>query len=259
MLMTVAETKTWWEAVAETAWGRYLTDAERRVLLTALDLAPRTGEAMEVGCEGGRWSKYLLERRGSVVCTDIDPGVIELCASRLPEANCALTRPSDERFPATDGDLALLLVYEVAPVTNAAWFPLEAGRVLGPHGILAFSYYNPLSIRGIFYRAVALVDRSRRELPYYRGPSYLSFRRSLARAGFEFMHQEGFAWAPFTRVSDSRWVSVAAHIERALGLRRLASISPLVLVIARRTEGTAHGSRLVRRRSRIRGRRAAAS
>ena len=183
----------------------------------------------------------MIERRGSVVCTDINPEVLELCANRLPEATCVLARPSDERFPAADSGLALLLVYEVAAVTNAAWFPLEARRVLGPHGILVLSYYNPLSIRAMFYRAVSLVNRSRRAGPYYRGPAYMSFRRSLARAGFELVHQEGLAWAPFTRQSDSRWVSAAAHIERALGLRRLASFSPWVLVIARRTASATHG------------------
>jgi SAM-dependent methyltransferase len=206
-----------------------------------VDLAPQNGEAMEVGCEGGRWSKYLIECRGSVVCTDIDPEVLELCANRLPDAKCVLTRPHDKRLPAADGDLAMLLVYEVAPVTNAAWFPLEARRVLGPNGLLVLSYYNPLSIRAMFYRAVALVNRSRRASPYYRGPSYLSFRRSLSRAGFEFVHQEGLAWAPFTRLSDSRWVPVTAQIERALGLRRLASLSPWVLVIARRTASATRG------------------
>jgi hypothetical protein len=73
----------------------------------------------------------VIERRGSVVCTEVDPQVLELCVSRLPEAKCVLTSPSDERLPAADGDLALPLVYEVAPVTNAAWFPLEARRALG--------------------------------------------------------------------------------------------------------------------------------
>ena len=228
---------TYWEDAAERAWGKYLTDAERRVLLKALDLAPRTGEAMDVGCNGGRWSKYVMERRGSVVCTDIDSEALDLCASRLPEAKCVLTKPSDERLPAADGELGLLLVYEVAPVTNAAWFPRDARRVLEPDGILVCSYFNPVSIRALLYRVVAFVDRRRRALPFYRGPSYVSFRRSLADAGFEFAYQEGLAWAPFTRLSDSRWVSVAAHVEGALGLRRLASVSPWVLVIARRRPG----------------------
>jgi SAM-dependent methyltransferase len=239
--LAVIKTKTKWEAAAETAWGQYLTDAERRVLLRALELAPRTGLAMDVGCEGGRWSQYVIENRGSVVCTDVDAGALQLCASRLPKATCVLTTPRDERLPANDGDLALLLVYEVAPVTNAAWFPLEARRVVGPHGILVFSYLNPVSVRAMLYRVVAFVDRRRRAGPFYRGRSYLALRRSLARAGFEFVHQEGLAWAPFTRLSDSRWVRVATYIERTLGLRRLVSISPWVLVIARRTpSATAH-------------------
>lgn len=234
-VLKVIDSKTYWEVAAETAWGRYLTGVERRVLSRAIDIAPQSGDVMDVGCEGGRWSKYLIERRGSVISTDIDPEVLDLCAGRFPEATCILAKPGDERLPASDESLALLLAFEVAPVTNAAWFPLEARRALRPDGILVMSYYNSLSLRAVFYRALALVDRSRRATSYYRGPTYVSFRRSLSLAGFTFVHQEGLAWAPFRRQSDSRWVSLAADVERALGLRRLASISPWVLLVARRT------------------------
>ncbi len=231
---TAHEHQTLWESAAETAWGRYLTDAERRLLLRALDLAPPDGEAMEVGCEGGRWSRYLVERRGSAICTDIDQGVLELCGQRLPQARCVLTHTGSERLPAGDGELALLLVYEVVQVTDASWFPAEAARVLRPGGVLAFSHYNSASLRAVAYRAAALTGGSRSQHRYYRGPSYTSLRRSIARAGFEIVHEEGIAWAPFTRQSNSRLIPVAARLERTLGLRRLASLSPWVLTLARR-------------------------
>lgn len=233
-LATPQEDKTFWESAAETTWGRYLTEAERRILLRALDLAPRDGDAMEVGCEGGRWSRYLVERRGSAICTDIDPKVLKLCGERLPQARCVLSRPGCERLPAGDGELALLLVYEVVQVTDASWFPTEAARVLRPGGILAFSHYNSASLRAGTYRAAALMGRSRSKNLYYRGPSYTSLRRSMARAGFEIVQEDGIAWAPFTRKSNSRLIPAAVRIERACGLRRLPSFSPWVLTIARR-------------------------
>jgi SAM-dependent methyltransferase len=234
------EVKTFWDGAADTTWGAYLTDAERRVLLRALELAPRDGDAMEVGCEGGRWSRYVVDRRGSAICTDIDPGVLELCAQRLPQARCVLSRPEDERLPAGDRDLAMLLVFEVPPVTSGTWFAAEAARVLGPGGILAFSHDNPASIRALAHRAAALVDPGRTTPHgYYRGPSYARLRQSLVRTGFEMIHEEGLAWAPFGRLSNSRLVPAAVRAERALGLRRLASVSPWVLAIARRIPDSA--------------------
>ena len=230
----MADTKTRWESAGATAWGSYLTEAHRRVLVRALGLAPGQGAAMDVGCEGGRWSRYLVERFTPTICTDIDPAVLGICAERLPQATCVLTGVADERFAVGDGELAMLVVFEVDPVVSAPWFSKEAARVLQTGGVLAFTHINPASLRGVAYRGLALVNRARREREFYRGPSYASVRRSLVRAGLEMVHEEGLAWPPFTRESDSRLIPAAVRLERALGLPRLVPVSPWVLGLARR-------------------------
>jgi SAM-dependent methyltransferase len=227
-------TITYWEAAAKTRWGTYLTDAHRRTLVQALDLAPRVGAALEVGCEGGRWSRYLAER-WPTICTDVNAEALAVCAERLPDVRCLLVRPEDTRLPVGDGELATLLVFEVEPVVSASWFPAEAARVLMPDGIVAFTYYNPASIRGAIHRALALAGNKRREHGFYRGRPYSAFRRSMRAAGIEIVRDEGVAWGPFTRESNARLVPVAVVLERALGLRRLSSVSPWVLAIGRRT------------------------
>lgn len=229
------EAITEWESAAQTAWGRYLTAAETRVLNKALDLASPDGGAMEVGCEGGRWSRVLLQRRGSVTCTDTNAEVLNLCARRLPDARCVLTGAEDEQLPAHDGELGLLLVYEVVPVTNADWFPTEAARVLRRGGILVFSHHNPVSIRALGYRAASLLGRRSKSWAFYNGPSYASLRASMRQAGLEIVHQEGLAWMPFSRKSDSRLIQPAVRLESALGLRHLCAVSPWVLALARRS------------------------
>jgi hypothetical protein len=40
-----------------TAWGRYLTEIEQQAMDAALVLFPRPSDALEVGCQGGRWSR----------------------------------------------------------------------------------------------------------------------------------------------------------------------------------------------------------
>ena len=75
---------THWEAAAGSRWGQYVTDHERTNLLFALErLAPAM--ALDVGCEGGRWSKLLLDYGWAVVATDVDSESLAVC----PEASAA--------------------------------------------------------------------------------------------------------------------------------------------------------------------------
>ena len=230
-------TATFWERAAETRWGRYLTQAERRSLLAAVDMARGPAQALEVGCEGGRWSKLLHDLGWSLTCTDVDASALEVCRSRIPDARCVLVSAGDEQLPCETASIRLLLVYEVAPVVQSDWFPTEAARVLEPRGILICTYYNRTSIRGVAYGVARRFSRERRSsgASYYVGPPYRQFRKRLVDLGFSIVREEGLGWCPFTRQSDSPLVDPCTRAEALLGLRRLPSISPLVLVTAERT------------------------
>ena len=229
---------TYWERVATTEWGRYLTAREEYVLEVGSRAAQSAGSALEVGSEGGRWSVWLHDRGWSLTCSDIDPEVLAICQERLPGARCVLTSPQDVTLPAADASADLLLVYEVPSVTGARWFPREAHRVLRPGGVLVCSFHNPISIRGLAYRALARIDQRRRQAGHYRGQPYSKIRGAIRSAGFRFIYEEGLAWGPFSRESNSRAIPAWASLEGRLRLRRLPRVSPLVLAVAQRaTEG----------------------
>jgi hypothetical protein len=228
--------QTWCEEIARTAWGTYVTGVERRALLEASALAGPPGTALELGCDGGRWSMVLRDEGWSNICTDIVPESVRTCQGRLPTAKCILVNPSDTRLPVEDGSVRLLVVYEVPPVTEAAWFPAEARRVLQQNGILVFTHLNSHSYRAIAYRAVRRIQRfwkGERFKAHYDGPSYSSLRSTLVRLGFEMEREEGFCWFPFTRRSNSPLVRPAVRMESRLGLRKIPAISPWVVSIAR--------------------------
>ena len=103
--------------------------------MLGLGLAPE-GAALEVGCEGGRWSMLLADAGRPVVCVDVDADALAVCASRIPQATCIRAEPGDRTLPGENGSVALVLVYEVRDVIEADWFPGEAARVLGPGGVL---------------------------------------------------------------------------------------------------------------------------
>ena len=227
---------THWEAAAGSRWGQYVTDHERTNLLFALErLAPAM--ALDVGCEGGRWSKLLLDYGWAVVATDVDSESLAVCQRRLPQASCILVSEGDATLPIQTHALRLLLIYEVHAVMESSWILDEAARVLEPGGMLVCSTWNPRSLRGAAYRALAMLDRReragvRRFQDFYRGPPYTRFRSDLRAHGFEVLRERGICWFPFTRDSDSQLIDLATGIETRVGLTRLPSLSPWVLTVA---------------------------
>jgi SAM-dependent methyltransferase len=235
--MVTAAEATFWERAAETRWGRYLSGEELAMLEQGARAAGKPGRALEVGAEGGRWSSWLIQRGWDVTCTDVDAATLATCARRLPEAECILVDASAESLPCESGSIALLLVYEVASVTQSDWFPFEAARVLQPDGVLVCSHHNSRSARAFGGRLLDLLSSRRRQHSdhAYRGGTYARFRDRLRDRGIVPEHAIGLGWSPFTRQSNSPLIPVATSLEALLGLRRLPSLSPFVLVRARRS------------------------
>lgn len=52
---------TYWERVARSSWGSYITEVEKRLRTAATT-------ALVVGCGGGRWSRLLVDLGWNMVC-----------------------------------------------------------------------------------------------------------------------------------------------------------------------------------------------
>ncbi len=125
-----------WEAVAATKWGRYISDAEERIITGSARAAPRPLQALDIGCGAGRWTEMIMRDGWSVVAVDVQPDAVALCSSRNPGAVCHVVDPQTESLPGQDDAFSLILCIEVVAVAHASWFPREAARILRRDGRL---------------------------------------------------------------------------------------------------------------------------
>lgn len=220
--------ESFWESTAQTRWGQYLTVIERRTLLTAHTGFAEPGIALEVGCEGGRWSKLLSERGWTMIATDVDPKALELCRERNRAVTCILVEAAEERLPVESHSVDLLVCIEV-PVVASAWFPAEARRVLKPGGVLVGSFNNRVSWRGL----MANIKSSFMGRQRFYTKSYVSFRTSMRKQGFSFSEERGCCWMPFGRHSNSALIPMGARLERLIALQRLPGLSPWIIYMAK--------------------------
>jgi len=225
--------RTYWDNVAETRWGAYLTAIERRVILKAQALAGHPQAAIDAGCGSGRWSKMISELGWKVTCLEISPGALEICRLNVPSAKGILTEPSDTSLPCETGSANLLLCIEAFPLIQADWFPTEARRVLAEDGIFVGVYMNRHSWRGLACQVKYRLKRDPFRNVFYTS-AYSDWRRQLKQNGFELVHEESCSWGPFSRASNSMLVPAFTRFERLIGLSRLIAWSPWVVFIARK-------------------------
>jgi SAM-dependent methyltransferase len=226
------EEDTFWEKTAQTRWGCYVSKIEKQVILKASNWAKSNSinTALEIGCEGGRWSKMLAEQGWSMVCTDINPECLEICQRKIPGAECILVAEEDRTILAEPSTVGLLLCIEVPQVINSDWFISEAFRVLNPDGFVVCVFQNRRSYRAYLHR----LARSKRTVDYYGVVAYPEWRKKLCEQGFKLIDEVGFCWAPFSRHSNSMLIPLFTYLEQLLGLRQLTSISPWIIFIAQK-------------------------
>ena len=227
----IVEPVTHWERVATTRWGRYTTRVEEDAVREALRIAGPPGVALEVGCEGGRWSRLLADAGWRTICTDVDPDALAVCQRRIPDATCILVERRARSLPCPDRSVRLVVCHEVFPVVESDWFLREAWRVLSDGGLLVGVTLNRSSLRGLFVR-VRDFRRSRIHVHYQR--SYSAWKELATTAGFQLSYERGCCWFPLPRQSDSTLAPIFVALEQRLGLYRLTGVSPWVVFVARK-------------------------
>jgi len=225
----MAEPVTPWEKVATTRWGTYVSRLEKQAILDAQALAGPPSSALEIGCEGGRWSRLLTDLGWSMTCIDVNPVALAEVRRKIPNAECIQTTPDAKTIPRESKSVSLLLCIEVAPVIFSDWFLPEARRVLKDNGVLLSVVWNKTSIRALLSRICPSSDPD----SFYKR-SYREWKRGLLQSGFRSVRDRGMCWAPFGRSSNSALIPLFTSLEAVLGMRRIIRFSPWVVSIAQK-------------------------
>lgn len=224
--------RTFWERFALTQWGRYLSRLEAESIGIGQTIAGEPGVALEIGCEGGRWSRSLASLGWQVICTDVSGDDLAICSHRIPSAKCIRVRPEDTVLPCDSAVVQLLLCIEV-PVIATQWFLGEARRVLVEGGILVCTAFNSRSHRAVLHKLLRKANRKGSDDGAYQ-VSYTQWKSTLRKKGFEVINERGACWFPFSRSSNSCLIPFCASLEKYLGLLRLTALSPWIMVVARK-------------------------
>lgn len=220
-----------WEPIAIRRWGEYISSIERQCIEFALRKFKNVGSSLEIGAEAGRWSKLLSDRSWQVTCTEINAAALDECQYRIPSAKCVLVDKESTQFPCPSNSMDLLLAIEVHELVEQEWFILESKRVLREGGLYVGVFQNIRSWRALMRN---LKPDHECSFKHYTA-SYSPWRSSMRSHGFEMLKQVGCCWMPFGRMSDSPLIPAAVQIEKWLGLRKLYSISPWVVFVAKKT------------------------
>ncbi|MDP2675119.1 MAG: methyltransferase domain-containing protein [Dehalococcoidia bacterium] len=227
----------YWDAVAKTTMGKYITDAEVTFLERSLERA-RPRLVVDAGAGTGRLTRVLAGLSDGVIATEVNPGLAAAAAGVAPNVDAVRVSGSSCAIPFRDGIADGVVCVEVPDLTHWRWFYRESRRLLRPGGVLIVTLQNRLSWKGVIARLLRWRYRTK------PGPAY--YRRSLGelvslgrQAGLDFEDAVGFNWLPFSRTSDSPLVPALAKLEKALRLDRLVRISPWVIVRFRAADAPA--------------------
>lgn len=194
---------------------------------------------IDVSAGSGRFSIPLIHRGYRVLATDVNIEPLRKLAATEPKCMVCLVGSGEKVIPIHSEKVDCVICIEVPYVAETPWFWLECNRILRPGGVVVATLINKQSYKGFIRGLTSIRSRaSGQKTPwswsYEYVTSYKQINLMIAQAGLSIVRKRGFSWIPFKRHSDSKMIAWLAWVEARLGLQRLSSISPWVLVAAQK-------------------------
>jgi ubiquinone/menaquinone biosynthesis C-methylase UbiE len=213
--------ETHWEKAAKTRMGKYLTSIETDFISSFVDLS-KVRLIVDVGAEAGRFSLLAASGKVEVVSLDIDAYSLHRLKNKHKDA---MVIQADARYLPLQSGLfdAVFMIEVIDYILESLNAITECSRILKPASPFILSFGNQSSLKA--------------KLRGLRGKSYMHSYREIIndvkKAGLTIVGKKGYSWLPFGRTSENGLVSLLASAEKVLGLRRIPSWSPWVLISAK--------------------------
>ena len=225
----------YWDVIAKTAMNRYLTEIETAFIEREIDqLGRKPAVVVDAGAGRGRLTRLLAARAEHVIATEARQELVDSLSEIALNVTPQFVSPDSVALPLKDESVDIVIAIEAAGLTHSPEFHRECARVLRPDGVFVLTLQNRASWKGLLARLRRSRYRAEHGATYYVW-SFGELKRSLGDAGLRVTHAAGLNWLPFMRDSDNGLIGPLSVAERVLGLRKLASVSPWVLLSANRS------------------------
>lgn len=231
--MTEANSETiqpfYWDRYRDNTLDRYLLQRELSFIRRFVEGATPAGHLLEVGCGSGRVSLPLHAAGHRVIGIDKDAGALATFAKRSNAF--PLLEGDGQHLPFAGGSFDYVVAVQCFHYFEHRRFLQECHRILRDSGLLIFQSLNRCSYKGTLK---GLLGGSNGIGPSGALLSSLEVMHLISKCNFDIQAVSGYNWVPLTRSSNSALVSAAALLEKTFKLHRLYSISPWILVSARK-------------------------
>lgn len=219
-----------------TVAGQYLTQIEQRFMQECLMLhLSKSAVIFDAGGGSGRFAIPIYRNGYRVIVEETDPLPLKILRNREPAIPLILLDSKVKHLSIKRSSVDCVLCIEVPPLTESDWFFSECNRILKQNGIIIFTTHNRYSYKGFYKKFVLNEDSSKyhwEKLHY--ASSFQQIKLRLKNADFKLTKAKGYNWLPASRASNNKLIPYFALIEKLLRLDLLFSLSPWIIIEARK-------------------------
>jgi len=226
----------YWDRVTTTVMGQYLTQVEENFIQECLMLhLTKPAVIFDVGGGTGKFAIPIHRNGYRVIVEETDFLPLKILHHREPAIPIILLDSKAKHFPIKESSVNCVLCIEVIPLMESKWLFSECNRILKQNGIFIFTTHNRYSYKGFYKKLLLKEDLSKYHWKkFHYVSSFQQMKLRLKNADFKLIRAKGFNWLPASRASNNELIPYFALIEKLLCLDLLLSLSPWIIIEARK-------------------------
>jgi len=233
-----ANSKHYCDRMAATLMGTYSTDVEGSFIEESLmPYLTESAVVFDAGGGTGRFAIPLYRNGYRMIVEETNPLALRILRHREPTIPVILLDSKARHFPIREASVDCILCIEADSLVLLEWFFPECSRILKDNGIIIFTLLNRVSYKSFYKKYILREDCGKH--PWKKShyaTSLWRIKSRLRNAGFRITKAKGFYWLPVSRESNHKLLPYLALVEKLLHLDLLPSLSPRIIIRARKAE-----------------------